>query len=662
MRITVMMRRIMAGILLAVIMIGMLPLHPARAEEVTPASRHDQRFVDVQPGDIDIWDNGTGISVSSGGETYTMDYWGNEYVVLVSKYLDTDGQYTLQADIYFYGGVKRSWYSNADLTTDDGSVYFYVQLQSAAGMFSSDQGRSYCIKLRDGLFLTSNGEWTASPTCYSSASTYNKYGGDIGSPVFASPFYAKKYIVYSSYEYTPTSTTETGFPVNLLPNAPLGAGTTAIPYKTTFRMLTDGATVYNTFYYTSSYMSGADAISASGTIRCDATKLSDGSVTRTVLTAPQLLCQVSSYGTTYDIVYTNDDNLCKLLGINRPQELRWNVAMQRWVSVAWDDLINSGTSDGWDDLVTDVITPDNTNPFNPDDAIPAITGLSVSPIGMDARILYEDYSTLYGNALLYLAEDTSVKQTPWGLGSSLSWTIGDNGSGHKIDLRIAARVTVQLSDGKTRYHTLIIHDYSGRHPGNNKNWSVSAESGQCRVALYDLIILLQQQYKDYNNHPPARLLDVQYALTPFYTDGGKYYRGKTAYTTQVVDTAYQSVPVDNTIPTIPDPWDPIVDGSVWDAIKDLSAYIKEGIADAIEKIGSFFGSVLRSATQIWNLLGSVPALLSKAFIFLPEEIVMIIGVGLSLWLLPALLRLARGGLKALGGLASSLFSLISSFF
>ena len=409
-------------------------------------------------------------------------------------------------------------------------------------------------------------------------------------------------------------------------------------------------------------MSGADAISASGTIRCDATKLSDGSVTRAVLTAPQLLCQVSSYGTAYDIVYTNDDNLCSLLGIKRPQELRWNVAMQRWVSVAWDDLINSGTSDGWDDLVTDVITPDNTNPFHPDDTIPVITGLSVTPIGADARILYEDYSTLYGNALLYLAEDTSVKQTPWGLGSSLSWTLGDNGSGHTIDLRIAARVTVQLSDGKTRYHTLIIHDYSGRHPGNNKNWSVSAESGQCRVALYDLIILLQQQYKDYNNHPPTKLLDVQYALTPFYTDGGQYYRGKTAYTTQVMDTAYQSVPVDNTIPTIPDPWDPIVDGSVWDAIKDLSAYIKEGIADAIEKIGSFFGSVLRSATQIWNLLGSVPALLSKAFSFLPEEIVMIIGVGLSLWLLPALLRLARGGLKALGGLASSLFSLISSFF
>ena len=621
-------RQVFVCLLVLMLALGVLPPNLARAEEVTPASRHDQRFVDVQPGDIDVWDNGKGISVSSGGETYTIDYWGNEYVVLVSKYLDTDGQYTLQADIYFYGGVKRSWYSNADLTTDDGSVYFYVQLQSAAGMFSSDQGRSYCIKLRDGLFLTSNGEWTASPTCYSSASTYNKYGGDIGSPVFASPFYAKKYIVYSSYEYTPTSTTETGFPVNLLPNAPLGAGTTAIPYKTTFRMLTDGATVYNTFYYTSSYMSGADAISALGTIRYDATKLSDGSVTRTVLTAPQLLCQISSYGTVYDIVYTNDDNLCKLLGINRPQELRWNVAMQRWVSVAWDDLINSGPSEGWDDLVTDVITPDHTNPFNPDDTIPAITGLSVSPIGMDARILYEDYSTLYGNALLYLAEDTSVKQTPWGLGSSLSWTLGDNGSGHTIDLRIAARVTVQLSDGKTRYHTLIIHDYSGRHPGNNKNWSVSAESGQCRVALYDLIILLQQQYKDYNNHPPTKLLDVQYALTPFYTDGGQYYRGKTAYTTQVMDTAYQSVPVDNTIPTIPDPWDPIVDGSVWDAIKDLVGSIPEFI--------SWIGDLLSQGIGLFSMLGQVPAMLASIVPFIPEELWTVISFGILLYFAPAI--------------------------
>lgn len=635
-------RQVVVCLLVLMLALGVLPPNLARAEEVTPASRHDQRFVDVQPGDIDVWDNGKGISVSSGGETYTIDYWGNEYVVLVSKYLDTDGQYTLQADIYFYGGVKRSWYSNADLTTDDGSVYFYVQLQSAAGMFSSDQGRSYCIKLRDGLFLTSNGEWTASPTCYSSASTYNKYGGDIGSPVFASPFYAKKYIVYSSYEYTPTSTTETGFPVNLLPNAPLGAGTTAIPYKTTFRMLTDGATVYNTFYYTSSYMSGADAISASGTIRCDATKLSDGSVTRTVLTAPQLLCQISSYGTVYDIVYTNDDNLCKLLGINRPQELRWNVAMQRWVSVAWDDLINSGPSEGWDDLVTDVITPDHTNPFNPDDTIPAITGLSVSPIGMDARILYEDYSTLYGNALLYLAEDTSVKQTPWGLGSSLSWTLGDNGSGHTIDLRIAARVTVQLSDGKTRYHTLIIHDYSGRHPGNNKNWSVSAESGQCRVALYDLIILLQQQYKDYNNHPPTKLLDVQYALTPFYTDGGQYYRGKTAYTTQVMDTAYQSVPVDNTIPTIPDPWDPIVDGSVWDAIKDLVGSIPEFI--------SWIGDLLSQGIGLFSMLGQVPAMLASIVPFIPEELWTVISFGILLYFAPAIVRGIRNLIMSgLGG-------------
>ena len=99
-------------------------------------------------------------------------------------------------------------------------------------------------------------------------------------------------------------------------------------------MLTGEPTVYNTFYYTSSYMSGADEISASGTIRLDATKLVDGSVTRTRPSAPQLLCQKSTYGTAYDIVSTNDDNLLSLLGISKPAEKYWDVSAQEWKNVS----------------------------------------------------------------------------------------------------------------------------------------------------------------------------------------------------------------------------------------------------------------------------------------------------------------------------------------
>ena len=111
-------------------------------------------------------------------------------------------------------------------------------------------------------------------------------------------------------------------------------------------MLTGDAMVYNTFYYTSSYKSGADTISASGTIRCDATKFSDGKVTRTVLSAPQLLCQISSYGTVYDIVSTNDNNLLSLLGISKPEEKYWDVASQTWNAVFSGGIGGGGNAGG----------------------------------------------------------------------------------------------------------------------------------------------------------------------------------------------------------------------------------------------------------------------------------------------------------------------------
>ncbi len=584
-----------------------------------PASRHDQRFVDVQPGDIDVWDNGKGISVSSGGETYTIDYWGNEYVVLVSKYLDTDGQYTLQADIYFYGGVKRSWYSNtADLTTDDGSVYFYVQLQSAAGMFSSDQGRSYCIKLRDGLFLTSNGEWTASPTCYSSASTYNKYGGDIGSPVFASPFYAKKYIVYSSYEYTPTSTTETGFPVNLLPNAPLGAGTTAIPYKTIFRVLTDGATVYNTFYYTSSYMSGADVISASGTIRCDATKLSDGSVTRTVLTAPQLLCQISSYGVVYDIAYTNDDNLCSLLGIEKPAPKYWDVIAQEWKG-------GTGGSSGG-----------SSSAFAP---VENLTVKMVGDKGLIDGARYNDYY-VYGetsSSLDFKLDDVNVDV--WGLGNYLSWnysgklydTVSASGSGafgnsrdNVRQMRIIARLELVINGEPVTAACVLT--------GGDSGATLSPAAGDFKLPMHYLQQLLRGRYSGLNLK--TQLKRVTYEITPFYYSKADktYSYGETAS----VSIDFQSSMND-------------YEGGDWSGGVNDNWTESDGILGWLENVGqkllgipAFIGGLLGMFGALIAQVGEVPRLLGSLFTFLPEEVLTILSAGLVACVVVGIIRWIRG--------------------
>ena len=62
------------------------------------------------------------------------------------------------------------------------------------------------------------------------------------------------------------------------------------------------------------------------------------------------------------------------------------------------------------------------------------------------------------------------------------------------------------------------------------------------------------------------------------------------------------------------------------------------------------------------LQGSLPVLLADLYSFLPSEITLALGVGLGLWILPALLGLARTGLKSIGNMFSSLFGLISSLF
>ena len=106
----------------------------------------------------------------------------------------------------------------------------------------------------------------------------------------------------------------------------------------------------------------------------------------------------------------------------------------------------------------------------------------------------------------------------------------------------------------------------------------------------------------------------------------------------------------------------IIDGPGWDIIGDISSSVQTGIVDGVTSTGGFLSGVLGSARGILLDLGSVPALLAEFFSFLPQEVITAIGIGLSLWLLPALLGLARSGLRGLGSICSSFFGFISSLF
>ncbi len=627
------------------------------------------------PDDIGIWEDADSFHVMYKGvqKTLTLTEKVCDYLVSVETCTDGDGKdvtiicFNLAFTTMVGGsnGVRLG----GNETDGDGDVYYNVYLCSSNSYSDSKyRARSYYVTVRDGVigdFVLARRGAHGSPSHVAMGGSGTLlddtfYGRRTGR-IYKSAFYKGDYTIYCSSPILDNGTYpyETLYPATPLPGTPPAGGEGGYPYKTTFRMLTDGATVYNTYYYTSSYMSGADEVSASGKIRLDATKLADGTVTRILPSAPQLLCQISSYGKAYDIAYTNDDNLCSLLGIEKPNELRWNVRMQAWVSPAWDDMIN-GTPDIGDLPETGVINPDGSSPFESAESIPKVNGLSVSTFGQDVQLKYSEYSKLYGDSLMHVSASPSAADA-WGLGSTLRWSLDGDAGDFEIKLQVVAKISVQLPDGTTRSHQLILQDYDGKHPGNNTAFRVGAADGGVTLALYDLVMTLEEQHKEYITSPPAKILGVVYYLTPFYYRDGTYYRGTLASTVHSVNKAFVSVPV-APLPTPFDPTGPITDGSLWEAIGSLGDYIRTGIANAVASVGSFFSGVLGSAKGILLDLGSVPALLAEFFSFLPAEVITAIGIGLSLWLLPALLGLARSGLKALGSICSSFFGFISSFF
>ena len=617
----------------------LVPVEVDGAEETT--YRRDQSYVDFTRDDVDVWDNGKGVSVSGGGKVYSQDYRLKEYLVFVSKYLDTDGEYTTQVDIFFYGNTyKWAYYNSKNVyTTDDASTYFQVYFFSDG---SSDgyqvQVLNYCIKMRNRLFINPDTQSRESPCYFHEKKIRYDKGGECGSYIYVSPFYNGKYVVYSSYEYTDIYDTHFGFPVNLLPNSPKGEGATGIPFHTTFRMLTGDAMVYNTFYYTSSYKSGADTISASGTIRCDATKFSDGKITRTVLSAPQLLCQISSYGTVYDIVSTNDTNLLSLLGISKPEEKYWDVASQTWKPVFSGGIGGGGNAGG--EIGGGIIGGGSgdggtTGKFD--------FNYSLSPLENFSRWLAtKGYPVASGVAHFFSFE-----------------SIGD--AGDYLD---------QFGEILSDYLDYFVYNEEIQRFGLSKdglgeNWKKLKESAIADSVTEEFInrFKFDETVKHYtwsSQMASAAIpgLNAGLVLNSGGSTGGT--GGNGSGSTGGGGTGGNGS--SGTGGSGSGGGDLIIGGPQWDAIGEFGSNVQGGIVEGVTSTGSFLSGVLGSVKGILEGLGSLPVLLADLYSFLPSEITLALGVGLGLWILPALLGLARTGLKSIGNMFSSLFGLISSLF
>lgn len=627
----------------------LVPVEVDGAEETT--YRRDQSYVDFTRDDVDVWDNGKGVSVSGGGKVYASEFWGDEYLVFVSKYLDTDGEYTTEVSIFFYGKTyKTAYYDSKKMyTLDDASTYFQVYFKSQSSYaFSETQAELIWIKMRNGLFMDKNKQWTEAACCYSHISLSGKTGEEFGSYIYASPFFNGKYLVYSSYEYTDTSDTHFGFPVNLLPNSPKGEGATGIPFHTTFRMLTGDAMVYNTFYYTSSYKSGADTISASGTIRCDATKFSDGKVTRTVLSAPQLLCQISSYGTVYDIVSTNDNNLLSLLGISKPEEKYWDVASQTWKPVfsggiggggnaggeIGGGIIGGGSGDGGTtgkfDFNYSLSPLENFSRWLATKGYPVASGVAhffSFEFIEDAGDYLDQFGEILSDYLDYFVYNEEIQR--FGLSKD---GLGENWKKLK-ESAIADSVTEEFInrfkfDETVKHYTWSSQMISTAIPGLNAGLVLNSGGSTGGTGG--------------DGSGTGGTGGNGSGSTGGGGTGGNGSGGTGGSGSGGGDL--------------------IIGGPQWDAIGEFGSNVQGGIVEGVTSTGSFLSGVLGSVKGILEGLGSLPVLLADLYSFLPSEITLALGVGLGLWILPALLGLARTGLKSIGNMFSSLFGLISSLF
>lgn len=637
------MKKILCVILALVMLCMSLPV---QAKAVT---RHDASY--VMPDDVDIWTDSNYIYVSCNGKTISRSFnyatygkW-TSYIVVLSTFTDNDGENVTLIQMYLsFRDVERKVSETVNTDSDDSS-YSYIMRYSANGWNEYDPSLYYCYVKNNEISDMYETSSAASGKSNIKWRTYvENMAGDSEKPyinhvgkIYLTPQVQGKYKVFTDVDIKQGDNVL--FPVNYLPAySQKESNNATLPYRTTFRMLTEGAIVYNTFYYKSSFLSAADEISASGTIICDSVKLADGSVARTTLSAPQLLCQISTYGSAYDIVDTNDQNLCDLLGISMPDKKYWDVASQQWKTESSSGGSSSGGSSGGNGSSN----IDQSQLQEDTASVAPITNLSVKFVGEDALIdpvLFNDY---FANQVFHTNKLTDLNTKVWGLGAYLSWSYngikyetdssvesGDSGAlltqtinQRRIKIVVKAKFRIDSSTTKTLVYTLYDFD-------NNKGIAVGA--GSRRISFYDLCLFFQNAYPEYITDFPTQLVQIAYYLTPFYQDHetGKYVYGSTSHIAQNIASELADYSGGD--------WEG--DNGGWsnennnpfDQINNDLINWADDISDDVSNFGSVVGLVTNIVPTIKGLfssLGQFPAMLAAFFPFIPAAFWEIICVGI----------------------------------
>ncbi len=429
-------------------------------------------------------------------------------------------------------------------------------------------------------------------------------------------------------------------------------------YATTFRMLTGDTLVSNTYYYDNCYKAGDDIIkcvaSANETqpsgryVAVEILNLKTGQKTVTHVANPSIFCQISSYGTVYDIVSTNDTNLLSLLGISKPEEKYWDVASQTWKPVfsggiggggnaggeIGGGIIGGGSGDGGTtgkfDFNYSLSPLENFSRWLATKGYPVASGVAhffSFEFIEDAGDYLDQFGEILSDYLDYFVYNEEIQR--FGLSKD---GLGENWKKLK-ESAIADSVTEEFInrfkfDETVKHYTWSSQMISVAIPGLNAGLVLNSGGSTGGTGG--------------DGSGTGGTGGNGSGSTGGGGTGGNGSGGTGGSGSGGGDL--------------------IIGGPQWDAIGEFGSNVQGGIVEGVTSTGSFLSGVLGSVKGILEGLGSLPVLLADLYSFLPSEITLALGVGLGLWILPALLGLARTGLKSIGNMFSSLFGLISSLF
>ena len=395
----------------------------------------------------------------------------------------------------------------------------------------------------------------------------------------------------------------------------------------TVRMLSKDATTYEKYYYKAAFKSNADTISLLASsysmIQAESIKLSDDSRTSTYMESPTEVFYIPAYGELYDIVDTNDENLCALIGITMPKRQYWDSFNKVWKYRENDESdtshSSSGTHFGGDS--SNVAEDEKTS----DESIGSVTDLKVSYCGTDELV----HGSVYQQRFPHHSSNSDIGRK-WGYGDKLTWTY----AGEADAVKIVCYATFDIG-GKESTLKLTVNDYDYNKPCN-------AGSGVIQIPYHKLMKRYKYCYGEITDFVSS-LKSVKWAVIPFYKDAdGKYHYGSEtsvahAFKTvmvcddDVTQSATQDV-VDNAKDDMPG-LEECISGT-WKVFDSILAFLT-GIPELFGKMLGMIGGLIEA-------VGEVPTLLGALFQFIPTEIQTLIGGGLLTCIAIGVIRWIKG--------------------